>query len=141
MPISPPFRFPALGPKPQKLPKGRSTQTWPWAISLHRRSARASEGPKTLENVSSERPMAPRCTGPIWLPCRFVYEMAVKPSSSNSDSCPPRACTHRLVKEFVHFACPPELFVKPLQYQQISRFPRPSDDRAQFADGIPAAIL
>ena len=29
-------------------------------ISLHRRKARASEGPKTLDNVSSERQMAPK---------------------------------------------------------------------------------
>ena len=53
--------------------------------------------------------MAPRCTGPIWLPCRFVYEMAVKPSSSNSDSCPPRACTHQLSQENRDQTCRPYL--------------------------------
>ena len=54
------LKVPALCPKPHTSPQWESTLTWPWAISLHRCVANASEGPKTMESLSAERPMAPK---------------------------------------------------------------------------------
>ena len=49
VPISLPRRFPAHGSKPmKKTTRGWLCLTGPWAISLHRRKARASEGPTDL---------------------------------------------------------------------------------------------
>ena len=63
MPISPPQRFPALGPNPPKRHHQGSFFTWPWTISLHRRKARASEGPPDLRVPVFRGLGRFRCTG------------------------------------------------------------------------------
>ena len=106
-----------------------------WVISLHRCAARASEGPRTWENVSSYELVRLR-----WHPSeshasKFAYKTAWKvPYTTSSMSPSLDGISWNCIKNVLS-ARPSRLSIKPIEYSDFSHIPRRFYGGMLLADG------